>query len=134
MSSPKHIVIVGAGPGGYVAALRAAQLGAKVTVVESQALGGVCLNTGCIPSKALLSVIELSEKLKKSDDLGLHLPGPTSFETSQMVARKNRVVTGLVKGIAMLFKGKGITHIDGTALSQRTRVGPNERFASDGWD
>ncbi|MEC4673469.1 MAG: FAD-dependent oxidoreductase, partial [Nitrospirota bacterium] len=81
MSSPKHILIVGAGPGGYVAALRAAQLGAKVTVVESQALGGVCLNTGCIPSKALLSVIELSEKLKKSDDLGLHLPGPASFQT-----------------------------------------------------
>jgi len=113
MPSPKHLVIIGAGPGGYVAAIRAAQLGAKVTVVENQALGGVCLNTGCIPSKALLSVIELGEKLKKSDDLGLHLPGPASFQAAQMVARKNRVVSGLVKGIATLFKGNGVTHIDG---------------------
>jgi pyruvate/2-oxoglutarate dehydrogenase complex dihydrolipoamide dehydrogenase (E3) component len=56
MPGPKHIAILGAGPGGYVAAIRAAQLGARVTVVERQALGGVCLNWGCIPSKTLLSV------------------------------------------------------------------------------
>ncbi|MGB5042577.1 MAG: FAD-dependent oxidoreductase, partial [Nitrospira sp.] len=54
-----HLAILGAGPGGYVAAIRAAQLGARVTVIENQALGGVCLNWGCIPSKALLSVVEL---------------------------------------------------------------------------
>ena len=71
MPSPKHIAILGAGPGGYVAAIRAAQLGAKVTVIENRALGGVCLNWGCIPSKALLSVVDLGEKLKKAQDLGL---------------------------------------------------------------
>ncbi|MDH5641007.1 MAG: FAD-dependent oxidoreductase, partial [Nitrospira sp.] len=71
MSDRTHIAILGAGPGGYVAAIRAAQLGARVTVVERQALGGVCLNWGCIPSKALLSIIELGDKLKKAEDLGL---------------------------------------------------------------
>lgn len=69
----KHIAILGAGPGGYVAAIRAAQLGARVTVVENQALGGVCLNWGCIPSKALLSVVELGDKAKKARDFGITL-------------------------------------------------------------
>src|SRR4029079_12607309 len=66
----KHIAILGAGPGGYVAAIRAAQLGARVTVIESQALGGVCLNWGCIPSKALLGGVELGDKVKKADANG----------------------------------------------------------------
>ena len=61
MTAQKHIAILGAGPGGYVAAIRAAQLGARVTVIESHVLGGVCLNWGCIPSKALLSVVELGD-------------------------------------------------------------------------
>jgi len=65
MGPSKKIIIIGAGPGGYVAAIRAAQRGAEVTVVENQALGGVCLNAGCIPSKALLSVIDLREKNKE---------------------------------------------------------------------
>ena len=84
----KHIAILGAGPGGYVAAIRAAQLGARVTVIEQQALGGVCLNWGCIPSKALLSVIELGDKLKKAEDLGILLPGPPRYDLARMVARK----------------------------------------------
>ncbi|MFB3145933.1 MAG: FAD-dependent oxidoreductase, partial [Nitrospirales bacterium] len=116
MAPSKHIVIVGAGPGGYVAAIRAAQLGAHVTIIENQALGGVCLNWGCIPSKALLSVIDLGEKLNKAEDLGLSLAGPTAFNPIQMVARKNRVVTGLVKGIATLLKVWGVTHIEGTGV------------------
>ncbi len=62
MNSPKHLAILGAGPGGHVAAIRAAQLGARVTVIENQALGGICLNWGCIPSKALQSVVELGDK------------------------------------------------------------------------
>ena len=71
----QHIAILGAGPGGYVAAIRAAQLGARVTVVENQALGGVCLNWGCIPSKALLSVVDLGDKIKKAGDLGIQAGG-----------------------------------------------------------
>jgi len=122
MPPSKHIVIVGAGPGGYVAAIRAAQLGAQVTIIENQALGGVCLNWGCIPSKALLSVIDLGEKLNKAEDLGLTLAGPTAFNPIQMVARKNRVVTGLVKGIATLLKVWGVTHIEGTGALQNEQT------------
>ena len=90
MSVQPHIVVLGAGPGGYVAAIRAAQLGARVTVVEREALGGVCLNWGCIPSKALLSVVELGDKLKKAEELGLKLPVPPSYDLAQMVSRKNK--------------------------------------------
>jgi dihydrolipoamide dehydrogenase len=112
----KHIAILGAGPGGYVAAIRAAQLGARVTVVESQALGGVCLNWGCIPSKALLSVVELGDKIKKAGSLGLQISGPVAYDLPQMVARKNQVVAGLVKGIATLFKAWNIEHVEGTGV------------------
>src|SRR5690242_20519874 len=119
---PKHIVIIGAGPGGYVAAIRAAQLGAHVTVVENYALGGVCLNSGCIPSKALLSVVELGDKAKKAADFGLTFQGPVGYDLPRMVARKNKVVDGLVKSIAMLFKTWGIQHIEGTGeiVNQKT--------------
>ena len=114
MPSPRHIAILGAGPGGYVAAIRAAQRGAKVTVIDNQSLGGACLNWGCIPSKALLSVIELGEKLKKAHELGLQLSEPPAYVPAQMVERKNRVVGGLVKGIATLFKQWGVSHVQGT--------------------
>lgn len=114
MSSPKRIVILGAGPGGYVAAIRAAQRGIHVTVIENQALGGVCLNWGCIPSKALLSVVELGEKLRKAENLGLRLSTPPTYMPAQMVARKDRIVNGLVKGIAALFQSWGVRHVHGT--------------------
>ena len=111
---PKHLAILGAGPGGYVAAIRAAQLGARVTVIENQALGGVCLNCGCIPSKALLSVVELGDKAKKAKEVGLLLNGPITYDPAAMVARKNKVVSTLVKGIATLFKTWNIDHVEGT--------------------
>jgi dihydrolipoamide dehydrogenase len=135
---PKHIIIIGAGPGGYVAAIRAAQLGARVTVVENQALGGVCLNWGCIPSKALLSVVELGDKAKKASDFGLTIQGPVGYDLARMVARKNKVVDGLVKGIATLFKTWGIQHTEGRGeiLDQRTvkvsaRDGKESRIEGD---
>jgi len=122
MTHQKHIAILGAGPGGYVAAIRAAQLGARVTVVENQALGGVCLNWGCIPSKALLSVVEVGDKVKKSGELGLKLDGQVGYDLARMVARKNKVVETLVKGIVMLFKTWGVEHLEGTGalLDERT--------------
>ncbi len=122
MSALRHIAIIGAGPGGYVAAIRAAQLGARVTVIEQQALGGVCLNAGCIPSKALLSVVELGDKAKKAAEMGLHLGESVRYDLAQMVARKNKVVAGLVKGIATLFKHWNIEHLPGTGrlLDRRT--------------
>ena len=110
----KHVAILGAGPGGYVAAIRAAQLGAQVTVIENQALGGVCLNWGCIPSKALLSVVEFGDKAKKAKDLGVQLGGSITYDATVMVARKNKVVSNLVKGITTLFKAWNIEHVEGT--------------------
>lgn len=113
MTSSPHIAILGAGPGGYVAAIRAAQLGARVTIIEREKLGGVCLNWGCIPSKSLLSVVELGDKLKKAEDLGLMLQAPATYDLARMVARKDKVVATLVKGIATLFKGWGIEQVIG---------------------
>ena len=76
MAPSRRIIIIGAGPGGYVAAIRAAQLGAQVTIVEEQAVGGVCLNWGCIPSKTLLGLIELGERTRHAQafDLRIQLP------------------------------------------------------------
>ena len=134
-----HLAILGAGPGGYVAAIRAAQLGARVTVIENQALGGVCLNWGCIPSKALLSVVELGDKAKKAKDFGIQLSWPVTYDPAVMVARKNKVVSTLVKGIATLFKTWNIEHVEGTGelLDARTiRVtkpdGTETRVVADG--
>ena len=138
MSPTPHMVIVGAGPGGYVAAIRAAQLGAKVTVVDREALGGVCLNWGCIPSKALLSGVDLGDKAKKAAELGLSFGGPATYDLARMVARKNKVVTGLVKGIATLFKHWSIDYVEGTArlLDPRTvhvdlHPGGEQRLSAD---
>jgi dihydrolipoamide dehydrogenase len=113
MTRSRRIAILGAGPGGYVAAIRAAQLGARVTVVEDQALGGVCLNWGCIPSKTLLATVELGERLKGAADGGLRLDGPVGYDPVRMVARKNRVVESLVRGIGTLFKTWGIEQVAG---------------------
>jgi dihydrolipoamide dehydrogenase len=122
MASPTHIAILGAGPGGYVAAIRAAQLGARVTVIEREKLGGVCLNWGCIPSKALLSVIELGDKFKKAGDLGLVLQGTVAYDPVRMISRKDKVVATLVKGITTLFKEWDIEQIigQGTLKNDRT--------------
>jgi dihydrolipoamide dehydrogenase len=122
MTSPTHIAILGGGPGGYVAAIRAAQLGARVTVIEREKLGGVCLNWGCIPSKALLSVVELGDKLKKAEELGLLFQGPVAYDLARMVSRKDKVVATLVKGITTLFKGWGIDHVSGQGTIKNTRT------------
>lgn len=113
MADSTHIVIIGAGPGGYVAAIRAAQLGARVTVLEEQALGGVCLNWGCIPSKTLLGFIDLGERVRHAQPFGLKIDGPVGYDLARMVARKEEVVRGLVGGIGTLFKQWKITHVPG---------------------
>jgi dihydrolipoamide dehydrogenase len=121
MAAEPHIAILGAGPGGYVAAIRAAQLGARVSVIEAQALGGVCLNWGCIPSKALLAVVELGDKVKKAASMGLQIGGAVTYDLPQMVVRKNQVVSGLVKGIATLFKAWNIEYVEGRGVLKERR-------------
>ena len=132
-----NLVIIGAGPGGYVAAIRAAQLGAKVCVIEKDELGGVCLNRGCIPTKALIQTAELLARAKSSEAFGIlleksPLPAPTItvksetgyaapldkppfLDLAQAVKRKDEVVSNLVRGVESLFKSWKITTVKGHA-------------------
>ncbi len=121
MVTPKHMIVIGAGPGGYVAAIRAAQLGAQVTVVEEQAVGGVCLNWGCIPSKTLLNLVDLAERTRHAEAWGLTVNGSIGFDLARMISRKNEVVQSLVKGIMTLFKHWNIQHVSGrgTLVTER---------------
>jgi dihydrolipoamide dehydrogenase len=110
----KGIVVIGGGPGGYVAAIRGAQLGAKVTLVEKGELGGVCLNRGCIPTKALLHGVELLELLQSAKEYGI-TTGEISVDFSKLNARKERAVKTLVSGVGGLMKSNGIEVLKGTA-------------------
>jgi len=108
------LIVIGAGPGGYVAAIRAAQLGMKVAVVEKrEALGGVCLNEGCIPSKALLDSSELFSLARHRFDVHGIEVAPPSINVPKMMQRKEDVVRKLTDGIQFLFKKNGITRFSG---------------------
>lgn len=109
------LVVIGGGPGGYVAAIRAAQLGLKVACVEGRgALGGTCLNVGCIPSKALLSSSAKFESLSHLAGHGIAVDG-ASLDLGAMMGRKEKIVGDLTKGIAFLFKKNGVDLIEGWA-------------------
>lgn len=109
------VVVIGAGPGGYVAAIRAAQLGLNVACIESTHLGGICLNWGCIPTKALLRTAELVNVIRHhGKELGLGV-SETTPDIEQAVARSRGISDKLNKGIGFLFKKNKITHIEGYA-------------------
>ncbi len=114
MADSFDVIVIGAGPGGYVCAIRAAQLGLKVACVEKrETLGGTCLNVGCIPSKALLQSSEHFEEAKhKLADHGVNV-GSVSLDLAKMLARKGEVVTANVKGIEFLFKKNKVTWLKG---------------------
>ena len=109
------VVVLGGGPGGYVAAIKAAQLGASVLVIEKDALGGVCLNWGCIPTKALLITAKHYKEVLRSKDFGIIGvdPDKVSVDWKLMISRKDDVVKKLVSGITMLFKKNKIDFISG---------------------
>jgi dihydrolipoamide dehydrogenase len=111
------VVIIGAGTGGYVAAIRCAQLGKKVAVVEKQkALGGTCLIWGCIPTKALLEHAHALKVITAAKEWGVTIPAATpAIDMNQVQSRKDRIVTGLTKGVEFLFKKNKIDWIKGTA-------------------
>jgi dihydrolipoamide dehydrogenase len=116
------LVVIGAGPGGYVAAIRAAQLGLKAAVVEKDRPGGVCLNWGCIPSKALLTSAELYENLKESERHGIKVNG-LSFDYAQVIKRSREVADRLAKGVEFLLKKNRVPLIAGTGrLESKNRV------------
>lgn len=108
------VVIIGGGPGGYVAAIRGAQLGLKVAVVEKEQLGGTCLNWGCIPSKALLKTSELVHSIKTCETFGLKVDN-LSIDFPAVIARSRGVVSKLVSGIAAILKSHNVTVIQGRA-------------------
>src|SRR3954464_1850129 len=110
------LVVIGAGPGGYVAAIRAAQLGLKTAVVEKEAaLGGTCLRIGCIPSKALLESSELFFQAKtKFGEHGIKVP-EVGLDLAAMLKRKDQIVTNLTKGVDGLFRKNKITRYAGSA-------------------
>lgn len=107
------VTVIGAGPGGYVAAIKAAQLGKKVAIVEGKDVGGTCLNRGCVPTKALLHSAEVYEEIvKNSEKLGIHVEG-VSYDFAKMHERKAEVVTQLRTGVESLFKSNKIDLIRG---------------------
>ncbi len=108
------LIVVGGGPGGYVAAIRAAQLGLKTAVVEREHMGGICLNWGCIPTKALLRTSEVYGLIKHADAYGLSVKD-VSFDPKKIVERSRKVASQLSNGVSMLMKKNKIAVFDGTA-------------------
>ena len=106
------IIVIGSGPGGYVAAIRAAQLGFKTAIVERESLGGICLNWGCIPTKALLKSAQVFEYINHAADYGIQIENPKA-DFSQIVKRSRDVADGMSKGVQFLMKKNKITVIEG---------------------
>ncbi len=123
------IIVIGSGPGGYVAAIRAAQLGFKTAVIEREALGGICLNWGCIPTKALLKSAQVFEYLNHAEEYGIKVQGGEA-DFSAIVKRSRGVADGMSKGIQFLLKKNKIDVIMGTAKIKT--AGKIEVKAADG--
>ncbi len=108
------LLVIGSGPGGYVAAIRASQLGLKTAVVERESLGGICLNWGCIPTKSLLKSAQVYEYFLHAADYGIDIDGAVSPDFEKVVSRSRSVADGMSKGIQFLFKKNKIEVISGT--------------------
>ena len=106
------LVVVGSGPGGYVAAIRAAQLGMKTAVIEREHVGGICLNWGCIPTKALLRSSEIYHLMQHAEDYGLEV-GSIKFDLKKIVERSRGVAKQLSTGVSFLLKKNKVTLIEG---------------------
>jgi len=132
------LIVIGSGPGGYVAAIRAAQLGMKVGVVERAELGGICLNWGCIPAKSLLKSAQIFQYVKHANEFGVVLNGEAAPDFGKMIARSREVAEGMSKGIQFLFNKNKIDHIRGSGkLLGKGKVeveggeGKKEEYTSD---
>jgi dihydrolipoamide dehydrogenase len=123
------LIVLGSGPGGYVAAIRASQLGMKVAIVEKESLGGVCLNWGCIPTKALLKSAQVFEYIQHAEDYGITV-GNAKADFNKVVTRSRNVADGMSKGVQFLMKKNKIDVILGTGKIKRGKV--LEVIAADG--
>ncbi len=118
------IIVIGSGPGGYVTAIRASQLGFKVAIVEKENLGGICLNWGCIPTKALLKSAQVFKYINNAEEFGLNKPGDVSFEFPNVIQRSRNVAGKMSKGVEFLMKKNKIDVIFGEA-----KVKPGKKVA-----
>ncbi|MDD3119155.1 MAG: dihydrolipoyl dehydrogenase [Victivallales bacterium] len=116
------LCVIGAGPGGYVAAIRAGQHGLKVALVEKKYLGGTCLNIGCIPTKTLIAGVDVLKSARRAAEFGVDISGSIKPDWNKMMTRKNAVVEKLRGGIGSLLKSAGVTVFNGTAgfIDRRT--------------
>ena len=123
MAAEFDLIVIGSGPGGYVAAIRASQLGQKVAIVERESLGGICLNWGCIPTKALLKSAEKYESLSHLKDYGLSAD-KVGFDFDAIIQRSRGVAATMNKGVAFLMKKNKIEVIEGTAKLEKGKDAP----------
>ena len=114
MSDAYDVVVIGSGPGGYVAAIRCAQLGLKTACIERESLGGICLNWGCIPTKALLRSAEVLETFHRAQEFGI-IAGEVRPDFPAMIQRSRGIADKVSKGVGFLFKKNKIAHLPGTA-------------------
>lgn len=130
----KKIVIIGGGPGGYVAALKAGIMGAETVLIEKDKVGGVCLQRGCIPTKALIASAEILEKIKKASSYGIEA-GEAFANFSKMNERKDRIVEQLTRGIEFLLKKRDVKLVSGAGYLKGTGtvgiIGSDESFEAD---
>ncbi|MDP3130225.1 MAG: FAD-dependent oxidoreductase, partial [Bacillota bacterium] len=117
----RDLVVIGAGPGGYVAALRTAQKGLRVTLVEKRFIGGTCLNVGCIPTKSLIHAADVFQAAKNASQYGVNTENVT-VDFARVAAKKDAVVETLVKGVSFLLEKAGVETVRGTAAF----AGPHE--------
>ena len=106
------VIVIGSGPGGYVTAIRASQLGLKTAIIEKESLGGVCLNWGCIPTKALLKSAQVFEYIKHANDYGINVK-EADADFKGIISRSRDVANGMSKGVDFLMKKNKITVIKG---------------------
>src|SRR5262245_24844396 len=112
MTASRHVVVIGAGPAGYVCAIRLAQLGQRVTVIEKDELGGTCLNVGCIPSKAMIAAGALLERIHEATAMGISVEG-VKLDLARLVTWKGEVVHRLTSGVGGLLKNHKVEHVVG---------------------
>src|SRR5690242_21695730 len=122
MAEAFDVIVIGAGPGGYVCAIRAAQLGFKTACVERENLGGICLNWGCIPTKALLRSAEVLDTFHRAKEFGI-IAGEVRADFPAIIQRSRAIADKVSKGIGFLFRKNKIAHLAGTA-SLLPRQGP----------